>query len=65
MAEFDPDKLGERLEKLNREQLVTMEKLVEELLADMKEGKPVPKRSDHTRLSPPAGIVKERASSER
>ena len=65
MAEFDTDKLGERLEKLNREQLVTMEKLVEELLADMKEGKPVPKRSDHTHLSPLAGIVKGRASSER
>ena len=65
MAEFDPDKLGERLEKLNREQLVTMEKFAEELLAEMTEGKPVPKRSDHTRLSLPAEIVKERASSER
>ena len=65
MAEFDADKLGERLEQLNREQLTTMEKLVEKLLADMKAGKPVPKRSDHTRLSSPAGVVKERAASER
>ena len=52
MAEFNADKLSERLEQLNREQLATMEKLVEELLNDMKEGKPIPKRSDQTRLSP-------------
>ena len=55
MAEFDADKLSERLEQLNREQLATMEKLVEELLNDMKEGKPIPKRSDQTRLSSPSG----------
>ena len=65
MAKFDADKLGERLEQLNREQLATMEKLVEKLLADMKEGKPVPKRSDHTRLSSPARTVKGKAASER
>ena len=45
MAEFNADKLNERLEKLNREQLATMEKLVVELLSEMEEGKPVPKRA--------------------
>ncbi len=30
MAEFDADKLGERLDQLNREELATMQKLVEE-----------------------------------
>ena len=53
MAEFNADKLNERLEQLNREQLATMEKLVEELLKEMKEGKPVPKRSEDTGSSPP------------
>ena len=53
MAEFNADKLNERLEQLNREQLATMEKLVEELLKEMKEGKPVPKRSEKTSSSPP------------
>lgn len=53
MAEFNADKLNERLEQLNREQLATMEKLVEELLKEMKEGKPVPKRSEETRSSQP------------
>ena len=52
MAEFNADKLNERLEQLNREQLATMEKLVEELLKEMKEGKPVPKRSEETSSSP-------------
>lgn len=64
MAEFDADKLSERLEQLNREQLATMEKLVEELLNDLKEGKPVPKRADQTHSSPPLGQQK-RAAGER
>ena len=51
MAEFDADKLGERLDKLNREQLATMEKLVEDLLREMGEGKPIPERANETRLS--------------
>jgi len=55
MAEFDADKLGERLEQLNREQLTTMENLVEKLLKEMQESRPVPERSDQTQLSPGAG----------
>ena len=46
MAEFNPDKLSERLEQLNREQLATMEKLVEELLNEMEQSRPVAKRAD-------------------
>jgi hypothetical protein len=48
MAEFDADKLNERLEQLNRNQLTTMEKLVVELLDEMNEGKPIPKRAGET-----------------
>ena len=44
MAEFDADKLGARLDQLNRGELETMQKLVEELLNEMSENKPVPKR---------------------
>ncbi len=55
MAEFNADKLNKRLEQLNREQLATMEKLVEELLNEMEESKRAPKRADQTGLSPSAG----------
>lgn len=55
MAEFDADKLGERLDKLNREQLATMEKLVEDLLNEMEESKPIPERASETRLSQATG----------
>jgi hypothetical protein len=55
MAEFNADKLNKRLEQLNREQLATMEKLVEELLNEMEESKRASKRSDQTGLSPSAG----------
>ena len=41
-AEFNPDKLNERLEQLNRDQLAAMEKLLEELLKEMEEGRPLP-----------------------
>ncbi len=51
MAEFNADKLNERLEQLNREQLATMEKLVEELLNTMEDGGPVPKHTDGTKSS--------------
>ncbi len=46
MAEFNADKLNEQLEKLNREQLATMEKLVEELLKTMEESRLGAKRVD-------------------
>jgi len=49
MAEFNADKLNERLSQLNDEKLATMEKLVEKLLAEMEEKRPVPKRSDQTK----------------
>ena len=52
MAEFDADKLGERLDQLNREELATMQKLVEELLNEMSENKPVPKRANHSSTLP-------------
>ena len=48
MAEFNADKLNERLEQLNREQLATMEKLVAELLDKMNDDKPLPKRAGET-----------------
>ena len=48
MAEFNADKLNERLERLNREQLARMEKLIEELLNEMENSRPVPKRAEQT-----------------
>ena len=52
MAEFNADRLNERLNQLNKEQLATMEKLVEQLLTEMEETRLVPKRSD--RAKPPS-----------
>ena len=49
MAEFNADKLNERLNQLNKEQLATMEKLVEKLLTEMEETRLVPKRSDQAK----------------
>jgi len=49
MAEFNADKLNERLNQLNKEQLATMEKLVEKLLTEMEDTRPVPKRSDQAK----------------
>ena len=48
MAEFNADKLNERLEQLNREQLARMEKLIEELLNEMEKTRPAPKRAEQT-----------------
>jgi hypothetical protein len=48
VAKFNADKLNERLEQLNREQLATMEKLIEELLNEMEKSTPVPKRAEET-----------------
>ena len=45
MANFDADKLNERLEQLNRDHLATMENLVADLLEEMSDYKPVPKRA--------------------
>ena len=45
MAEFNADKLNERLSQLNNEKLATMEKLVEKLLKEMEETRRVPKRA--------------------
>ncbi len=55
MAEFNADKLNKRLEQLNREQLATMEKLVEELLKNMEESQRSSRSSDQTGLSPSVG----------
>jgi hypothetical protein len=55
MAEFNADKLNERLEQLNEEQLTTMEKLVAELLAEMEENRPGAKPPEQTGPSPSAG----------
>ncbi len=51
MAEFNADKLNERLKQLNQEQIATMEKLVEELLKEMSNSKPTPKRSGKIKKS--------------
>ncbi len=51
MAEFDADKLNERLKQLNSEQLATMEKLVEKLLTEMEETRRVPEHSTQTKPS--------------
>lgn len=51
MAEFDADKLNHRLEQLNREQLATMEKLVQELLNDMQQNRPDPDLREQIRFS--------------
>ncbi|MFL2546187.1 MAG: hypothetical protein ACJ0SL_02330 [Candidatus Rariloculaceae bacterium] len=48
MAEFNADKLNERLEQLNREQLATMEKLIDELLKKIDDDKPKPIRAGET-----------------
>ena len=39
-------KLNERLKQLNGEQLASMEKLVEQLLKEMEENRPIPKRAE-------------------
>ena len=49
--EYDARKLSERLEQLNREQRVAMERLVEELLEATKESRSVPKRADEVKAS--------------
>lgn len=49
MAEFNAEKLNERLNQLNKEQLATMEKLVEKLLKEMEETRLAPKRSDQAK----------------
>ena len=54
MAEFNADKLNERLEQLNREQLDTMEKLVKELLEEMEATKLSAKRADKPKPKPHA-----------
>lgn len=46
MAEFNPDKLKERLDQLNDENLATMEKLIAELLSKMENDAPVPQRAE-------------------
>jgi len=51
MAEFNAEKLNKRLEQLNREQLATVEKLVEKLLKEMEKSRPGPKRAERTKSS--------------
>jgi hypothetical protein len=51
MAEFNADKLNERLSQLNNEKLATMEKLVEKLLKEMEETRRVPKRAGKIKKS--------------
>ncbi len=51
VAEFNADKLNERLSQLNNEKLATMEKLVEKLLKEMEETRRVPKRAGKTKKS--------------
>lgn len=41
MAGFNAEKLGERLDSLNREQLAAIEKLSEELLTEMQRKGPI------------------------
>ncbi len=51
MAEFNADKLNERLSQLNNEKLATMEKLVEKLLKEMEETRSVPRRAGKIKKS--------------
>lgn len=55
MAEFNADRLRERLERLNREQLARIEQLAEELLNEARHNKPAPKRSGPRRVAPDTG----------
>lgn len=59
MAGFNADKLGERLDALNREQLAAIEKLSEDLLVEMRRKGPLRAGDDANKIADEAG-VKER-----
>ena len=48
VAGFDADKLGKRLEQLNREQLAALEQLSDRVLREFESYRPGPKRADGT-----------------
>jgi hypothetical protein len=61
MAGFNADKLGERLDELNREQLAVIEKFSAELLTEMQRKGPVRAGDDKRDRSDEAGAPKRRA----
>lgn len=60
MAGFNAEKLGQRLDELNREQLAAIEKLSEELLTKMQRKGPARAGDDQTDVSADAGVKKRR-----
>jgi len=62
MARLNADKLNKRLEQLNQEQRAVMEKLVEELLGELQESSPVPKRADQAKASSRAAQEESRST---
>ena len=61
MAGFNADKLGERLDELNREQLAALEKLSEDLLTEMQRRGPLRAGDDRQDSPAAAGTEKRRA----
>jgi len=64
MAGFNADKLGERLDEINREQLAAIEKLSTELLTEMQRKGPLRAGDDANKIADEAG-VKERKGARR
>lgn len=54
MAGFDADRLRERLERLNREQLAKLERFAEELLREAERTRRAPKRTGDAGTASPA-----------
>ena len=52
MTKFNPDRLRERLERLNRDELARLEKLSEELLERSRAKGPPTKRAGPRRVEP-------------
>ncbi|NIW23452.1 MAG: hypothetical protein GWN29_02230 [Gammaproteobacteria bacterium] len=61
MAGFNADKLGERLDELNREQLAAIEKLSEDLLTEMQRKGPIRAGDDERDTAVETGAKKRSA----
>ena len=51
MAKFDAEKLGKRLDAINSEQFDKIDKMLKEVLGDIRKNKPVPKRAKQSPIS--------------
>lgn len=46
MVKFDADKLGDRLDKINREQFDKIDTMFQEVLGELRKSKATPKRAE-------------------